>query len=319
MATRQQQGWCFTLNNPGNASMECMHSPELKYSIYQHERGAQGTEHYQGYVHFIRSRRFSYVKSFLPAGSHIEPANGTAAQNKVYCSKDDTRIGGPFEFGQVPFAGKRNDIASFKDAIDSGATDEALWDTCPGAYLRYARMVPVIRSMKQPKRSWKTEVYILYGLPGTGKSEWCKQNLPDAYWKPTNCIWFCGYTGQEDVVIDEYKAWIQWNELLRLMDSTPCKVQTKGGSVEFTARRLFFTTNFHPREWYGTLDNASSHPFDALGRRIDHFWKFTPGIGWPHQMTKEDGSWNVDIEKTAKAANEYSINFVHFVPGADRQ
>lgn len=56
--------------------------------------------------------------------AYLALAKGSAAQNRVYCSK-----GGDFvELGEIPRQGKRNDIVAFRDSIRARATDQELSD-----------------------------------------------------------------------------------------------------------------------------------------------------------------------------------------------
>lgn len=130
--------WTFTLNNPngfppsgpvdGDASVVppaeapevesetwvsaqlSSHGKGFRYLVFQLEQGSNGTPHYQGYVEFNYSTRFAAVKRMLPR-AHWEPAQGTSAHNKHYCSKpvpgcdcahcasNPVRLLGPWEHG----------------------------------------------------------------------------------------------------------------------------------------------------------------------------------------------------------------------------
>ena len=44
------------------------------------------------------------------------------------------------------------------------------------------------------------------GAPsGTGKSRWVAATWPDAFWKSPESKWWDGYSGQETVVLDDFK------------------------------------------------------------------------------------------------------------------
>jgi len=72
--------------------------------VYQKEKGEEGGNvHFQGYVVYKNARALVGVRKVLPT-AHWEIAKGDADQNRVYCTKDDTRLAGtaPSEFGVKP-------------------------------------------------------------------------------------------------------------------------------------------------------------------------------------------------------------------------
>lgn len=59
--------------------------------------------------------------------------------------------------------------------------------------------------------------------------------------------------------------------MLRLLDRYALAVETKGGHVSFTSKRVVFTSNTRPEEWY---PNVPHRP--ALSRRLGSVFEF-PG------------------------------------------
>ncbi len=76
----------------------------------------------------------------------------------------------------------------------------------------------------------------------------------DAYWvrKPQNNggLWFDGYDGHANVVIDEFYGWISRDLMCRLCDRYPLLVDTKGGAVSFLAKKIWITSNQSPVMWW---------------------------------------------------------------------
>jgi len=72
--------------------------------------------------------------------------------------------------------------------------------------------------------------------------------LGDVYFKNSNTKWWDGYTGQDNVVLDELRPGGELNltELLRLSDRYPHTIEFKGGSCQFVAKQLWITSHFHP-------------------------------------------------------------------------
>ena len=98
--------WVFTLNNPENTMLFNELPEGVAYIIWQRERGAEGTEHLQGYVRFTNPKGLTGAKRLIGERAHMEIANGTEQQCIDYCSKEDTKVEGPFSFGTVVAQGK---------------------------------------------------------------------------------------------------------------------------------------------------------------------------------------------------------------------
>lgn len=137
----QARRYCFTINNPDlNESIINLDTfQHARYIIYQFELGAQSTPHIQGYVEFERPRRLAALRAELPR-AHWESAKGTAEQNRVYCSKPEGRLGGPFIHGLPGKQGKRNDLEDYRDAVRKGSSDAELINEFPATYARYPRL-----------------------------------------------------------------------------------------------------------------------------------------------------------------------------------
>ena len=69
------------------------------------------------------------------------------------------------------------------------------------------------------------------GPSGTGKSRFVAARWPDAFWKAPESKWWDGYSGQETVVLDDFKDYaMPLVELQRLLDWYPLWVEVKGGA-----------------------------------------------------------------------------------------
>lgn len=267
MSGGTSRSYVFTLNNP--AANELPSHPHERYVCWQLERGESGTPHLQGYIELSTACRLAAMRSWLP-GAHFETRKGTRDQARAYCQKEDTRVAGPFERGDwgAGGAGARADLQAVKRKLDDGASMATIWDDHFETTLRYYRGFQEYKKIKTGNRAWKTEVYVFWGLSGSGKSSRVQSMAPNAYWK-TRDEWWCGYEGHDDVVLDDFYGWLPWDLLLRLLDRYPLDVNAKGGGRRFVAKRIFITSNKSPEEWYPNILDKT-----PLLRRIEHLEHF---------------------------------------------
>lgn len=166
--------------------------------------------------------------------------------------KEDTRMEGPWEYGQwnERGQGRRSDLDAVAKMVAEGKDLKTIATAAPATFMRYhggiARYMEVTLELH---RNWAMEFELWYGGSGYGKSTLAADEFPDAYWK-TPGEWWDGYTGQSVVIIDEFKGWLPAIMINRLADATPLKVNVKGSTREFLARRVIIISNFLPHDWY---------------------------------------------------------------------
>lgn len=112
---------------------------------------------------------------------------------------------------------------------------------------------------------------VFWGSTGTGKSRraWEEAGLA-AYPKDPRTKFWCGYQGQEHVVLDEFRGGIDIGHLLRWLDRYPVIVEVKGSSTCLNAKKVWITSNLSPEQWYPDADAVT---VAALMRRLNitHF------------------------------------------------
>jgi hypothetical protein len=301
--------WCFTINNPIDEDYpEEWTNETIKLMVAQMELGEEGTLHIQGYLEMKQPVRLAAMKKLLPR-AHLEKARGTKGDCITYCLKEETSLGTIWVWQDNTLKCSINEEASsFKKLTDSlleatigtkesmklrlcaiqsklseGNSDviEEIADNEFDLWVRYYRAFERYLLMKTPARDWKTNVHVLQGPTGTGKSKWAMDNYKGAYWKQRS-NWWDGYAGHETVVLDEFYGWIPFDLLLRLCDRYPLMVETKGGQVQFAAKTIVITTNMLPCNWY------KSAYFPSFARRVDQ-WHILPVWG-EHQTYSVHGS-----------------------------
>ena len=233
------------------------------------ERASTGTLHLHAVLMFDNEHRKTekglrkllkvYAKNggfdFAPlSGSHQEivdyfQKSGEKNADKAYQQE---------EFGHQYFEdgvwieggkGKRTDIKKVKVMIDAGASDADLWDAHFSYMVRNYRGVKEYKKLRSGVRSWKTELWLYLGVPGTGKSYAARSGGESFYIKPSDGKWWDLYEGQEVVIFDEFEKhqhYLKYHDLLSLADDSPLLVEVKNGYVQFLARKIVITANSTP-------------------------------------------------------------------------
>ena len=160
------------------------------------------------------------------------------------------------------------ELNEVKRMINFGMFMKEIANTHPGLYRRYHKAFKYDQMIRKDRhRTWKTEVYILCGPTGIGKSAWCMEKAPNAFWKQRGELW-CDYDGQEDVVIDEFDGWLPLETMAGLMDHSPMMVETKDGATHFMAKRIFITSSL--KSWEDFYNWPSEERKKGFKWRIDH-------------------------------------------------
>ena len=120
------RNYTFTINNYSESDLqgfEDLASALTKhhYICYGFEVApSTGTKHIQGYIQLDSAQRYSFLHNYFDFKKdnetlkfHVEIANGTPEQNKVYCQKD----GDFYEFGVATAQGARTDLKEIKEKI----------------------------------------------------------------------------------------------------------------------------------------------------------------------------------------------------------
>lgn len=254
--------------------------------MWKREIGESGTKHLQGLICFPKKQRFSQIKKYFTdiggtfAKAHIETMRGTLIQAEAYIQKSDTTDPSNREVvtgGDRPSSqGSRTEMEQVIEGLKSGKRESEILSIDPEQYIKYSTGIKRAIQVrdKDLKRTWKTEVYWLYGPTGTGKSKYAHEisNYLGYSKNPTH-NWWDLYEGEEDIIIDDYRTnMCTFSEILRLFDRYPLQLQVKGSSTNFRGKRIFITTPKHP---YDTWVSRSSEDLEQLLRRITCVVRFS--------------------------------------------
>lgn len=93
---------CFTIFSEWDHSV--LSDERVKCACVQKEKCPEtGKEHYQGFCMFVKPMRYSSIKELLKCDSaHLEKTKGTPLQAWEYCEKEESRIDGPWKYGDKP-------------------------------------------------------------------------------------------------------------------------------------------------------------------------------------------------------------------------
>lgn len=314
----RHRAWCFTLNNYSLEDIEeykmTLSGKDVKYGVFQLEKGENGTPHIQGYVNFHNGRTFKTVKRILGTRVHLDIARGTAKQNKEYCTKTDTRVDGPFEYGELPIQGNRTDLLFFQDTLEKHLNDHLkVIEQCPTQCMKYYKYMDYFFKKKNDeimrKRPLEKWVCVLYGPTGTGKTRHVYDNhdADDIYvvqqgTGSQNSLWFDGYTGQSVVLIDDFRGNIMFKFLLNLLDRYPLRVQVKGGTVLFNPNKIYITSNHNPSQWY---KKKGLRDYNALFRRFNFVIKVR---SIDYKMIEHEDGKTISFVKRDEENQEVAFN-----------
>lgn len=232
------------------------------YLAGQQEIGAGGFHHWQVVVCFNKNQRMAGAKSFFCREAHVEPTRSAAAYDYVF--KEDTRVEGTqFKLGERPM--QRNSPTDW-DHVWESAKVGALEQVASDVRIRCYNQLKRIRQDHVKPVSMERRAFFFTGPTATGKSRraWDEAGL-EAYSKNSRTKWWDGYSGQENVIVDEFRGVIDVAYLLTWLDRYPVSVEVKGSSEPLCATTFWFCSNLTLRECYPDLDEPS---FAALTRRF---------------------------------------------------
>jgi len=263
----KRQNYAFTWNNYSEDALIMLSEIVCEYVVYGKEIApTTGTPHLQGFIKFKNDRSVKAVRKLF-LGASIKPCFSSDVNNVNYCTKENDFV----ERGTRPTGqGKRSDLDIIRDLIQEDPKMRKVVNVATS--YQSVKMAEQILKYHEKPRNWKCEVYWFWGSTGTGKSEtayeMCDPN--DTYTAMSTAKWFDGYDSHSDVIIDDMrKDFCKFHELLRLLDRYAFKVETKGGTRQFRAKRIFITSCYPPDILFETREDIQQ-----LLRRITEVRQF---------------------------------------------
>lgn len=220
-----------------------------------------GKPHWQMYIYFGEAKAFSSKFAERLSPRHIEACFGTLKEQELYCNKDGTTA---FEYGTKPSQGKSSNVQTLCEMIKEGKSDLDLIEENPQAAAQYGRMLDKYRQLIEPKRNWVTNVIVLWGGSGSGKTRKAIEAGATKVKYTRTSGFIIGYNGEDTILFDDFN-WHEMpaSEFLNLTDRYEEKINIKGGERNWKPRTIYFTSNYDPKDWYSNYISP-----DAIQRRI---------------------------------------------------
>lgn len=248
----------------------------IAYCTWQQEKCPEsGRLHLQGYLELKRSGNQSVVYTALGRRLWTRVAKGNGDEAAAYAQKEESRIDGPWEFGERERGGpgERNDLRGVIARVQAGDTEQSIANAFPGQYIRYHKGISRLIGLQWTARDRGVPctVTVLIGNPGSGKTRSVYDSEGDnPFFTKDDTEWWDGYRGEKKVLFDDFDgpARISPVQLLRICDRYPIRVQVKGGYVELAATHFFFTTTIEIENWYRGRADEWSKQVEAFKRRV---------------------------------------------------
>lgn len=261
----RSRNFTFTLFNYTSSSIDICKEFDCVWLIFQTEMcPTTHRAHLQGALSLGTPLSMKGLKRLFTIQSiHLEIMIGTPMESRIYCTKMESRLQldfQSFEKGVCPAnAGNRADI---REVLAASLINSELimWDLYPSQMLQYGRRVMRYVELHRPLQTIRPVTTVLWGGTGTGKSYRARTRAiaaggAEPYRMPppintTTQPWTDGYAGQTDVILEDFAGDIAYRNLLQMLDEYPLRTPTKGGFVQWAPKRVWITSNLHPREWY---------------------------------------------------------------------
>lgn len=252
-ATQKTKYWCFTLNTDGAWSHRDI-ADDISFAVYQLERGENGNRHYQGYIECPNRKSLAQVKRLIP-GAHFEVRRGSQHEAIAYCQKGDSRIGGPWVYGEPTTSnqGQRTDLSRLVSLVKEGKSLLTIVET-DSAYMRFATHIKTLQSELPLCHRPDIRFAWLYGESGGGKTRSAYdafRNRRDSTGEPYSIYlyddakteWWQGYNGEQVLLIDDFQGNMESSRLIRLLDRYEYRVPVKGSSRTCKADKIIITSH----------------------------------------------------------------------------
>jgi len=227
--------------------------------------------------------------------AHVDACLGTDQQCHDYCSKDETRVQGPWEFGVLTHQGHRSDLEAMTQLVKDGVQDHEIAEQFPTGFVKFAPGLRRLRNALFPP-SWRdsivTNVYV--GPTRIGKTYFVYKHYGvENVYRVTyskDRVWFDGYHGQDILFFDEFTGLlflfvftiasgmdqVDIANLLKWLDPYPTMMDIKGDFTSARWTKVIICTNNPVNTWYQSgWKTISPEQVEALQARLTNIYDVT--------------------------------------------
>lgn len=271
---------------------------EVQYLAYSHETcPTTGRAHWQFFAYGRKGTLTAWIERiaacFGTVGAHVELCNGSLAEQKTYINKQSAMI----ELGDKPMdPGHKRSYKDFKESLDAGddprrvaRRDVEMFTQWTHAHRAFGVYQQFVREQRVRDDYTKPYVHVRYGPPGVGKSRYIRDlHGTDHVVAPDNNGRWFDNCDRDVIVFDDVEAGAipSFSDFKRLTDRYAIQVPIKGGFIWWKPKYIYFTSNFHPYEWWPALSDADK---GALDRRLTSCTYVTEYINPTTKPMSEDG------------------------------
>jgi len=265
MSTSRNRGFCFTINNYVDTTIEAIRiAPDNVYIIVGKEIGESGTRHLQGYIHFSKPKTLRQVRGYIQG--HIEVRRGSVPQAIDYCKKDGDYV----EIGTPPLSDGDASKIAWASILEKAKAGDYEWieSSYPKVWIQLSSNLQSLRTREINIIDGPLEHEWWYGPTGTGKSRLVWELYPNHYQKELN-KWWCGFEDQSVVVIEEWspKNECTGSQLKIWADRYPFTGQIKGGSLKsIRPLKIIVLSNFTIDQCF--LDERDNNPLKRRFKQV---------------------------------------------------
>ena len=152
--------WCGTLHldteefDGETFLKQLVEAKRIAYGIGQIERcPTTGRLHFQFYIQAHRTQALSWVRKYIADRAHWEQARGNVQQCIDYCSKDDTRVAGPWTAGMPKRQGQTAGSEAATELVCSGVALAEVAKRMPLVWVRHGKGLVHLRQTSASMRT----------------------------------------------------------------------------------------------------------------------------------------------------------------------
>lgn len=228
--------------------------------------------HWQGCVYFKDKVSIKTAQSLLKIeSSHMEyiPKSEDPEDAINYCKKE-----GKFEeYGEFPKQGKRTDLIELRDQlVDNQTSIDDIIMSNPIMYHQYGRTLDKIEDivLRKKYRTEMTKGIWYHGGTGVGKSHRAFEGYAtETHYNLINDNgWWDGYRQQKVIIINDFRGWLSYNELLQMVDKWPYSVKRRGREpMPFLSELVIITSSLPPEAVFHNRNDQDK--IEQLLRRFE--------------------------------------------------